>query len=352
MFKIGKRTIGDSNPCFITLEAGPTIDGFDTAINLIEIASKSKADAIKFQLLDADQLIADKSQLFEYEIIKDEKTKKTQKVTERLFDILKRRELSDDEWRELKRYCDVKNIEFFATILSDHYLELLESLGADTVKIASTDINHIPLIVNAAKTGMSIQLDTGNATYEEIKIAIKKIEEQQNRRIIIHHCPTGYPAHLDNVQLSEISKLKSMFPYPIAFSDHTPGWHMNIGAICMGANMVEKTITLDKTTPSVEHMFSLEEWEVVSFIKEVREVETAIKDTERKLNPDISKRFALRRSIFLKDDVKQGSEITPDVIEFRKPGHGLTPDKFDDICFKIASKDLHSGNMLQMDDFL
>ena len=135
---------------------------------------------------------------------------------------------------------------------------------------------------------MCVQLDTGNASYDEIAFAIKKIEEQNNKTII-HHCPTGYPADLDNVQLSRNQKTKKLFPYPIAFSDHTPGWHMNIAAFAWEPDMIEKTITLDKTTPSVEHMFSLEEKEAKNFVGEIREVEQAIKDTERKLNPDLKK---------------------------------------------------------------
>ena len=160
---------------------------------------------------------------------------------------------------------------------------------------------------------MCIQLDTGNASYDEIAYAIKKIEEQGNRKIIIHHCPTGYPADIDSVQLAEILvKLKKLFNYPVAFSDHTPGWHMNIAAICLGANMIEKTITTDRTTPSVEHMFSLEEEDVRKFITEIREVEKAIKDTERKLNPDIKSdmqpvEVCFRSPIYKRDENYRGS---------------------------------------------
>ena len=349
MISIGQKTIGNDSPCYITLEAGPTINGFDSAKQLIDIAANTGADAIKFQLLNANELVADKKQQFKYEILINAEKQQTKKISESLYDILKRRELTDDEWRELKKYCDKKNIEFFGTILSDHYLELIKELKTNTVKIASSDINHIPLIVKAAKTGMCIQLDTGNASYDEIAYAIKKIEEQGNNKIVIHHCPTGYPAEIESVQLAEITKLKSLFPYPIAFSDHTPGWHMNIAAICLGANMVEKTITVDRTTPSVEHMFSLEKNEVQKFIKEIREVEKAIKDTERKLNPDLKKRYATRRSMFSKSNIEKGTKITEEHIEYKRPGLGLGPERLDDICFKFAKNDIPAGTMISLD---
>ena len=352
MIDIGKKSIGNNSPCYITLEAGPTIDGFESAKKLIEVAANSKADAIKFQILNADELVADKAQLFEYKILTNKFSGKTKTINEPLFDILKRRELTDDEWKELKKVCDSYGIEFFATIFSEHHLELINRLGASTVKIASSDINHIPLIVKAAQTGMCVQLDTGNASYGEINFAIKKIEERGNNKIIIHHCPTGYPAHLDNVQLSEISKLKKLFPYPIAFSDHTPGWHMNIAAVCMGANMIEKTITLDRTTPSVEHMFSLEEKEATVFVGEIREVEQAIKDTERKLNPDFKKRYATRRSIFSKSHIQKGTKIMEEHLEYRRPGFGLGPERLDDICSKMAKIDIPAGTMIGLDQVI
>ena len=352
MINIGNKKIGEGAPCYITLEAGPTINGFDSAKKLIEISARSGADAIKFQILNADLLVADKTQLFEYKILTDRLANKTKTVKEPLYDILKRRELADEEWVEVKKVCDNLGIEFFATIFSDHHLELINSVGAKTVKIASSDINHIPLITRAAKTGMSIQLDTGNASYDEIAYAIKKIEEQNNRQIIIHHCPTGYPADVESVQLAEIRKLKTLFPYPIAFSDHTPGWHMNIAALCMGADMIEKTITMDKTTPSVEHMFSLEENDAKEFIGEIREVEKAITDTERKLNPDLKKRYANRRSMFSKSNIQKGTKITEEHIEYRRPGFGLGPEKLDDICFKTARHDIPAGTMIEQDQVI
>ena len=349
MISIGRKTIGGYSPCYITLEAGPTINDFDSAKQLIDIAANTGADAIKFQLLNANELVADKKQQFKYEILINAEKQQTKKISESLYDILKRRELTDDEWKELKKYCDKKNIEFFGTILSDHYLELIKELKTNTVKIASSDINHIPLIVKAAKTGMCIQLDTGNASYDEIAYAIKKIEEQGNDKIIIHHCPTGYPAEIESVQLAEIPKLKKLFNYPVAFSDHTPGWHMNIAAICLGANMIEKTITTDRTTPSVEHMFSLEEEEVRKFIEEIREVEKAIKDNERKLNPDIKKRYATRRSMFSKSNIQKGTKITEEHIEYKRPGFGLGPERLDDICFKVAKYDIPAGTMIALE---
>ena len=113
MINIGRKNIGDNAPCYITLEAGPTIDGFESARKLIEVAAKSKADAIKFQILNADQLVADKTQLFEYEILTDKLSGDTKTINEPLFDILKRRELTDEEWKEVKNVCDSFGIEFF-----------------------------------------------------------------------------------------------------------------------------------------------------------------------------------------------------------------------------------------------
>src|SRR6266480_306324 len=243
--KIGPRLVGDGQSCFITYEAGPTHDGLATAKKLVKAAADAGADAIKFQILDPERLVADKKQLFSYEILTDRKTGARKEKSEPLYDILKRRSLSHLEWKELKGYSDSLGLAFFATVSFESEVDFLVELGCDSIKIASADVNHYPLIEYAARTGISLQLDTGNSTLGEIEAAVDRIVRAGNERIIIHHCPSGYPARRDGINLRVIQTLKAMFPYPAAFSDHTPGWDMDIAALCLGANMLEKTITLD-----------------------------------------------------------------------------------------------------------
>ena len=173
--------------------------------------------------------------LFEYGVLVDRETGATEKVSEPLYDILKRRSLEAGEWRELKNHADSSGIRFFATVGFDEEVALMEEIGCHSIKIASGDVNHWPLIRRAARTGVCLQLDTGNSTLEEIEAAVDVALAEDNANIIIHHCPSGYPAPLEGNNLNVIKTLKRRFSYPIAFSDHTPGWEMTLVAMALGA---------------------------------------------------------------------------------------------------------------------
>jgi sialic acid synthase SpsE len=227
MVRFDERKIGDGEPCFITFEAGPTHHGLESAKRLVTLAAEAGGDAVKFQVFDPDRLVADRNLPFSYDVLLDRETGRTETVTEALYDILCRRCLSEDEWRELKRHSDSLGLAFFATVGFEKDIELLADLGCHSIKIASADVNHFPLIRKAARTGMCLQLDTGNATLGEIESAVDVIRDEGNENIIIHQCPSGYPARLESINLNIISSLKRLFPYPIAFSDHTPGWDMD-----------------------------------------------------------------------------------------------------------------------------
>ncbi len=247
--KIGNRDVGEGAPCFITYEAGPTHSGIASAKELVRHAAQSGADAVKFQLLDPDRLVADRKLPFSYDVLADAATGRTETVTEPLYDILCRRTLSETEWRELKAYSDSLGLAFFCTALFDDEIDFLVAIGCQSIKIASADLNHYPLLRKVARTGLNIQLDTGNGSLGEMETAVDIIRREGNENIIIHHCPSGYPARLQSINLRVITTLRQMFPYPIAYSDHTPGWDMDIAAVTLGASLVEKTITLDRTHP-------------------------------------------------------------------------------------------------------
>lgn len=155
-------------------------------------------------------------------------------------------------------------------------LPLLWELGVECVKICSADINYHYLLREAAKYDWIVQIDTGGATIAEVEQAIFVLEEAKCNKIIINHCPSGYPAHLESINLNVLTTLKQMFDYPVAFSDHNPGAAMDIAAAALGVNMLEKTITLDKTIKSPEHIMSLEPDEVLNFVQTIRNVETAL----------------------------------------------------------------------------
>lgn len=351
MVKISKKDIGDGFPCYITFEIGPTHRGLDFAKKLIKHASDAKADAVKFQILDPDRLVHDKNQLFSYKILKNRETGETETIEEPLYDILLRRYLKEEDWIEIKSYCDELGLAFFATAGFDDEIELLEKLKCHSIKIASADINHLPLIKRAASTGLCIQLDTGMSTLAEVEQAINVIRKEGNKNIIIHHCPSGYPAYLSSINLKIINTLKNMFPYPVAFSDHSPGSVMDIAAVSLGANMIEKTITENRMTRSVEHIMSLEPEHMTRFVNTIRDVETALGSKIREMSDkEYKKRALIRRSMFLEKSAKKGQSLIDCKIIFKRPGTGIRPDQTEFVKKGFLSKDLEAGHMLSFND--
>ncbi|MCP3900751.1 MAG: N-acetylneuraminate synthase, partial [Desulfobacteraceae bacterium] len=243
-------------------------------------------------------------------------------------------------------------ITFFSTATFEEEVDFLKDLKVDTLKICSGDINHFPFIRYCAKTGMSIQLDTGNATIGEVEKAYREVLKTGNDRVIIHNCPSGYPARLESINLKAIPTLKRMFPCPVAFSDHTPGWEMDIGAVSLGANIVEKTITLDRTCKSPEHIFSLEPEDMRKFVQSIRDLEIALGNSRRVISEEQYKiGNNTRRSIILKKDVKKGDVIEKDTFDFVRPGTGIEPGMADLIMHKRFTKEILQGSKLSWGDF-
>ena len=353
MVFLGQRRLGDGESCFIAFEAGATHDGLASARRLVGLAAEAGADAVKFQIFDPDRLVADKKMLFSYQVLADRATGKIETVEEPLYDIFCRRALTRDGWRELKAYSDSLGLLFFSTVGFEEDIRLLEEIGCHSIKIASSDINHFPLIRMAARTGMCIQIDTGGATLGEVEAAVDVICSEGNPNIIIHQCPSGYPARLASINLNIIPTLKRLFPFPVAFSDHSPGWEMDVAALALGANLLEKTITEDRTTPSVEHLFSLEPQEMKGFVRMIRDVEIAMGTTRRIMqDEEKTKRQRWRRSVFLQSPVKTGQKLGNVKVDFRRPGFGIGPDMYEQLLDFSFRTDLPEGHMLSFNDLL
>lgn len=349
--KINDGYVGDGEPCFITFEAGPTHQGLESAKRLAKYAKEAGGNAIKFQVFDPMRLVADPNLPFTYQILADAVTEKLETVTEPLRDILLRRQMTSEEWRELKSYCDEIDLAFFATACFHEDVDFLVDIGCQSIKIASADVNHIPFIRYAARTGLCIQLDTGMASLGEIEFAVDAIRAEGNENIVIHHCPSGYPAHLESINLNAIPTIKRAFGCPVAFSDHSVGWDMDIAALVVGANMLEKTITEDRTTRSVEHVMSLEPQDMRRFVDVIREVEVALGKPRRVLSDDErNKRNAIRRSLHIARDLPAGHVLIESDIDYRRPGTGITPDRLSEVLSRPLVLNKVAGQRLEWDD--
>ena len=348
---IGNVEVGDHAPCFITFEAGPTHQGLESAKLLAKYAKEAGGSAIKFQVFDPMRLVADPDLPFTYQVLADKKSGALETVTESLRDILARRQMSHDDWRCLKKYCDSIGISFFGTACFHEDVDFLVEIGCQSIKIASADVDHLSFIRYAAKTGLCIQLDTGMATLGEIELAVDAVRAEGNENIIIHHCPSGYPAHLESINLRTIPTIKRLFGCPVAFSDHSIGWDMDIAALALGANLLEKTITEDRAIRSVEHVMSLEQKDMKKFVDVIREVEIALGAARRGLTQvEKDKRKNVRRSLYLKKDYPSGHFLTEADIDYRRPGSGITPDRLQEVLNRPLLKAKFAGEVLSFDD--
>ena len=350
--RIGSRIIGCGEPCFITFEAGPTHTGIESALRLVRHAARAGADAIKFQIIDPERLMADHDVQFSFGALVDRDSGKTETVTESLYDILCRRVLSRDEWRMVKKEADDTGIAFFATACFDDEVDFIAEIGCQSIKISSGDVNHAPLIRHASKTGLCIQLDTGNSTLNEIADAVDIIRGEGNENIIIHHCPSGYPARTDGVNLNIVTSLKERFPYPVAFSDHSPDWDMDIAVVSMGINLIEKTITEDRTIRGPEHIMSLEPEQMNEFVQVIRGIENALGSFERAINPEeLQSRRIVRRGAYLEQAVKQGQKLREAQVIFQRPaGNGIGGNVFERSLDLSFCHDLPAGHLLTRED--
>ena len=351
VIEINGIRVGDDAPCFITFEAGPTHQGLESAKRLAKHAKEAGGNAIKFQVFDSMRLVADSSQPFTYQVLVDTATGKMETVTEPLRDILLRRQLKTEEWRELKSYCDEIGLAFFATACFHEDVDFLVEIGCQSIKIASADVNHLPFIRYAARTGLCIQLDTGMASLGEIELAVDAIRGEGNNNIVIHHCPSGYPAHIESINLRAIPTIKRAFSCPVAFSDHSVGWDMDIAALAVGADMLEKTITEDRTTRSVEHIMSIEPQDMCRFVELIREIEVALGKPRRELSDEErNKRNAIRRSLHVARDIPVGHIMAECDIDYRRPGTGITPDRLSEVLNRPLTTNKTAGQRLEWDD--
>ena len=319
--KIGNCLIGDSQPCFISLEAGGTWTSFEDAKKMIEAAALAGANAVKFQTFlpgDSDRMMAQRD-------IKIDFTTPTGKKQEVVHQVLKRRELKKEQWSELISLSKNLKINFITTPVFPETIDFLKNENIEAIKIAKGDINNVILIDYAAKTGLPIILD-GREKFEDVDKAVKICEKNNNKQIIIMHCPSGYPAENAGVHLNAITAIRQKYSYPVGFSDHSPGDIMNYAGVALGASKNEKTMTSDKTKEEVEHFMSLELDELKNFVTQIRDLELAMGDSKVLMTSRVSE--DARRSLVAKTKILKGEKLEQVVF--------LSP--------LISSFCLHSGN--------
>lgn len=332
---IGSKIIGECKPCFIIAEAGVNHNGdLYLAKKLIDAAANAGADAVKFQTFKAENLALCSVNKAEYQI-------NSTGSEESQYQMLKKLELTEYDFVELKIYAEKKSIVFFSTPFDNTSADFLDNIGVPLFKISSGEITNLPLLKHIAEKNKPVILSTGMATLGEIEDALytlKKLKE-----IVVLHCITSYPAKAEEANLNAIKTLRSCFKLPVGLSDHTLGINVSLAARALGACVIEKHFTLDKKLSGPDHRASLDPEELGSLVKGIREIESALGDGIRRTTQDEEniKKF-VRKKIIASVDIPKNTLITEKMVMTKRVGtdEGISPKFFNDILGKKACKEI------------
>lgn len=333
--------IGVGQPVFIVAEAGINHNGdVELAKRMIDIAKEVGADAIKFQTFKTEELLSKKY------------LKRPRHLTGKkdLFDLIKSWELGQRDFKEISEHAKKRKIIFFSTPLDKESVESLFKLNVPVMKIASCDLTNLPLISYVAKLGLPIILSTGMANLGEIEEALDTIYSCNNKKVILLHCVSSYPAPIREVNLRVINTLSQIFQVPVGFSDHTRSISVPIASVALGARVIEKHLTLDKKMPGPDHKASSDPEEFRQIVKGIREVELALGSFTKKQTLSEEKiKKAMRRSIVARKKIPAGTKLTEEMLSIKRPGTGIPPKFFEILLGKTAKRDIPEDEVIRWD---
>lgn len=324
---------------FIIAEIGVNHNGsIELAKNMIKSASRCGVDAVKFQTFRSEDLVTENAKTADYQ-------QKNANESSQL-EMLKKLELTFEDFKELKDYASKCNVMFISSPFDINSVDLLENLNVSLYKLGSGELNNFELIDYVQKTNKPMILSTGMATLDEIKETYDFIENKEN--LIILHCITGYPTSFEEANLNFIKTLQSEFDVPIGFSDHSPGIELPIAAVALGACVVEKHFTLDKTLEGPDHKASLNPVEFKAMVDAIRNVEIAMGDGVRKFSEnELEIKKIARKSIILNEDVSKGRSIEKKMLAIKRPGTGIAPKYLNQVIGRKVNQDLNKNAVLK-----
>lgn len=327
---------------YIIAEAGVNHNGdVELAKQMVLKAKEVGADAIKFQTFITENLVTKYAEKAQYQ-------KTALDLTQTQYQMLKKMELTYENFREIKMLCESVHIDFLSTPFDQVSIDWLERLGIACYKISSGDITNYPYLVNIAKTHKPVILSTGMSTLKEVEEAVQTLERYGSPNIILLHCNSQYPTSVEDANLKSIKTLKEKFQKQVGYSDHTLGIEVPVAAVAMGAQVIEKHFTLDKTMEGPDHKVSLEPEEFLKMVRAIRNVEVAIGDgVKQPTASEMMNIVASRKSIVASRKIKKDEIFNENNITTKRPGNGMSPMKWSKIIGKSASRDFEEDEMIE-----
>ena len=328
---------------YIIAEAGDNHNGdFNTALKLVDVAKRAGADCVKFQTFVTEEIISKYAEMAEYQ-------KKNAGKEESQFEMVKRLELSFDEFRKIKEYCDRVGIQFLSTPFDLKSVDFLNELGVPFFKIPSGEITNYPYLIKIAHTGKPVVMSTGMCEPDEILAAINVLEKNGSGEITLLHCNTEYPTPLKDVNLYAMRTMKKMFGKKVGYSDHTKGIEVPVAAVALGACVIEKHFTLDKNMPGPDHKASLEPDELGRMVKNIRNIEIALGDGVKRVSESERKNIAIaRKSIVARRNIQEGEILTEENLAVKRPGTGINPMQWMEVLGTRAVRDFKEDELIEI----
>ena len=329
----------------IIAEAGVNHNGsLDLAKKLIASAAIAGADLVKFQTFNTGKSISIAAPKADYQ-------KKNTRVSESQYEMVQKLELSRADHEVLIEECGRHGIGFFSTAFDAESFDMLVEMGLDQVKIPSGELTNLPLLRHMTRLGMPVILSTGMATLGEIEAAIEVITQAGTARklITVLHCTTEYPAPMVDVNLRAMVNMKSALGVEVGYSDHTPGIEIPVAAVALGACVIEKHFTLDRTLPGPDHQASLEPQELKAMIDAIRNVEVALGDGIKRPTPgEIKNKPIARKSLVAIKAIRAGDFFSAENIGAKRPGTGISPMRWDEVIGRPALRNFSIDELIEI----
>lgn len=335
----------------IIAEAGVNHNGdIQVAKKLIDAAVEAGVDYVKFQTFNADSLVSKSAKKAEYQTVNINDGDDSQ------YTMLKKLELSHENHLELMAYCSERNIQFFSTAFDVEGVKYLNDLGLSFFKIPSGEITNYPYLKAVALCGKPVVMSTGMCTQDEVRDALEVLVNfgLKKEQISILHCNTEYPTPMKDVNLKAMLAIQKTFGVEVGYSDHTLGIEVPIAAVALGATIIEKHFTLDRTLPGPDHVASLEPNELKAMVTAIRNIELALSgDGEKKPSDSETKNIVIaRKSIHINKNLLKGHTITDDDIISLRPGDGISPMEWENIIGKKLNANKNEFDKLVLSDFI
>ncbi len=341
---IGARAVGPGLPCLVIAEAGVNHNGsLDMALRLVDAAAEAGADIVKFQTFNSEEVVTPLAPKADYQV-------QNTGTTESQLDMIKKLELPDDAFRTIQGRCREHGIAFLSTPFDHRSADLLEEMGVEAFKIPSGEITNHPFLSHIARKGKPLIMSTGMSKLEEVTAAVDVIYAAGNTELVLLHCVSSYPAVPSSVNLRAMKTLEQRFNVPVGYSDHTEGLSIPLGAVALGACLVEKHFTLDRKLPGPDHRASLEPRELAAMVKGIREVQSALGDgVKRPVAEELSTAAVARRSLVAAHDLQAGTVLTENMVVIRRPGTGLPPSDLTRILGRQLKRDIPAGHLFTLE---